>query len=533
MTRTRSAIVKLACAVLVGIVPAAHAQEPRVRVDEFVVTGNTLLPPEAIAAALARFKGERSLSELQSAALAVQALYRDAGYGGVVAYVPPQSGSPGRATIAVLEGRVSRVYITGNRQFSEENIRRAVPHLREGETPRVRRIDHEIQFANENPSRQISLALEQGTNQGDVEARVTVSELPTSRWSAALDNSGNESTGRLRASLGYQHTALWELDHQLSLQLQVAPEELSAVSIFSAAYRIPFYDAGITLDLFGANSDVDGGTAATPAGPLQFSGKGKVVGARVTRPFERIGDITHQLSVGLDRRLYLNDCSILGLPPGACGSAGASVAVHPVSVDYQWQSQGVGPFGFNVGFSRNLDIGGSYSSPSDYEAVRPGAVLRYNLVRLGGFALVPVAGAWQLHARASGQWTGDALVPGEQFGIAGANGVRGYEQREITGDSGVEGTLELFTPNLLASADSPGTALRLLGFADAGKAFNRLDTPCRAGQSRCLLTSMGVGARLGWGSLQLKLDVAHAFKDAFSTGRGDTRVHFQAIYGFL
>src|SRR5512140_4030564 len=106
MTTTRSAFVKLACLLLVGAMPDAQAQEPRVAVSEFIVTGNTLLPQVALDEALARFKGERTLAELEQAAQAVQALYRDAGYGGVVAYVPPQKGEPGRATIVVLEGRV-------------------------------------------------------------------------------------------------------------------------------------------------------------------------------------------------------------------------------------------------------------------------------------------------------------------------------------------------------------------------------------------------------------------------------------------
>ena len=92
--------------------------------------------------------------------------------------------------------------------------------------------------------------------------------------------------------------------------------------------------------------------------------------------------------------------------------------------------------------------------------------------------------------------------------------------------------VELATPDLLAFRSDPTTALRLLGFADAGQASNRLDTPCRVGPSRCTLTSVGVGARLAYGQLQLKLAVAHALKDAISTGSGDTRVHFLAIYNF-
>jgi len=174
----RSAFAKLACVLLVGLMPDLQAQETRVLVNQFIITGNTLLPQESLDAALARFKGERTLAELQQAAGVVQALYRDAGYGGVLAYIPPQQGAPGLATIVVLEGRVSRVYIAGNTQFNDANIRRAVPQLREGETPQVRRIDEQIQLANENPSRQISLALEPGPQQGDIEARVTVNELP-------------------------------------------------------------------------------------------------------------------------------------------------------------------------------------------------------------------------------------------------------------------------------------------------------------------------------------------------------------------
>jgi hemolysin activation/secretion protein len=289
----------------------------------------------------------------------------------------------------------------------------------------------------------------------------------------------------------------------------------------------------MALDLFGAHSDVDGGTATTAAGPLQFSGKGEVLGLRLSRPFERIGTATHRVSFGVDRRVYLNDCSILGLPPGACGTAGEDVAVTPVSIDYQWQSEGPRPFGFNVGYSHNLDTGnGGNAGPADFEAVRPGAVRHYQLMRLGAFGTMFLPGAWQLQVRGNGQWSADPLVPGEQFGIAGADTVRGYEQREITGDSGVVATVEVITPNLIPASGTPGAALRLLAFADAGKAFNRLDTPCRLGDSRCRLASAGVGARIVYGSLQLKLDVAHALKDAINTGKGDTRAHLQAIYGF-
>ena len=38
----------------------------------------------------------------------------------------------------------------------------------------------------------------------------------------------------LRAGIGYQNFALWDLDHQLSLQLLLAPDKPSAVAVVSA-----------------------------------------------------------------------------------------------------------------------------------------------------------------------------------------------------------------------------------------------------------------------------------------------------------
>jgi hemolysin activation/secretion protein len=139
---------------------------------------------------------------------------------------------------------------------------------------------------------------------------------------------------------------------------------------------------------------------------------------------------------------------------------------------------------------------------------------------------------WQVSGRIAGQWTRDGLVNGEQFSIAGSTSVRGYEEREITGDGGAVATMELYTPNLLPAAASAQSALRLLGFVDAGKAWNRLDTPCRGTQTSCTLAAVGLGMRLNWEKLQLRLDLAHALKDANLTRSGDNRAHLQMIYSF-
>jgi hemolysin activation/secretion protein len=511
--------------------PVATAS-PKIQVQSYQVSGNTLLPAERIDTMLARHTGERSLDELQQAAQAVQSLYREAGFGAVVAFLPEQTPSGGRVAITVVEGKLAKVTVTGQKHFDEANIRASLPSLLEGQTPRVREIDAQIQLANENPAKDVEVLLQPGARLGEVEAQVQVKEQPLTRITLGLDDTGNETTGRLRANLGWQHAGLWRRDHVLGLQLQFAPEKPSAVAVASVNYRVPFYAAGMALDAYAAYSDVDGGTTATAAGPLQFAGQGRIAGARLSKYLMRMGEIDHRIVVGLDHRDYINDCSILGLPPGACGNAGESVSVQPAMVEYVVQQAGQRAWGASIGVQHNLQIGGGHASDRQFDAVRPGARPRYTLLRMGLFGGLTVAETWQLQARLIGQWSADALVPGEQFGIGGASSVRGYDERELSGDSGASASIELWGPDFAADAQLSGGTLRFVGFADAGWVRNRLGTPCRLGETACHLASVGAGLRHVGGRWQTRFDVAYALRAANRTGRNDTRTHVSVSYSF-
>ena len=519
----------------------ANTAEQRVTVKAFAITGNTLLPLASLLATLDRFKGERTLDELKQAALAVQERYREAGFSAVIAYVPPQSALNGVATITVLEGRLTLVDVIGNKQFSEANILRSLPLLAPGLTPQVPRLDAQIQLANEHPSKKIAVLLEAGAQQGEVQAHITVTEAPAQRWVASLDNTGNAATGRLRASLSYLHSALWQLDHQLALQFQFAPEKPSAVTVFSASYRVPFYAQGLTLDAYAAHSNVDGGSTASAAGAVQFSGKGVVLGTKLTQYLRRWGEVDQRVVLGLDRRAYLNACRVEGLPAGACGAAGESVTVHPLSLEYTAQRASDMPVGVNVSVARNLALGGAHGSAAHFNAVRSGAKRQYTQLRAsltGGLALPQ---GWQAQLRVNGQFSRDVLVSGEQFGLGGAYSVRGYAEREMLGDSGVAASAELYTPELTRLKTAVGgdasSSARLLAFVDAGQVRNRLGTPCldlpTRMATRCGLASVGVGLRTATGTLQFRLDLTQALRDAQRTKRNDLGASFQVVYSFI
>ena len=274
-----------------------------------------------------------------------------------------------------------------------------------------------------------------------------------------------------------------------------------------------------------------GGVTATVAGDLQFTGEGRLFGLRVGRYLARLGEWDQRLSVGLDHRDYRNSCEIAGLPPGACGPAGESVSVQPLWAEYVVQKALPLPMGASVSLHHNLQIGGGHARDERFEAVRPGSKPRYTSVRLAAFGALPVGESWQLQGRVQAQFTDDALVPSEQFGIGGAATVRGYSERELAGDRGLIGTLELAGPDLAEHLGMTGD-LRLSAFTDAGTVRNRLGTPCRDTHERCSIASLGAGARMVVGRFGARLHVAHALRDAASTERGDLRGHFALSYTY-
>ncbi len=514
---------------------APAAAEPQMQVRGFQVQGNTLLPAAEVQAALAGFTGSRTLSDLQAAAQAVQALYARAGYAAVVVYLPPQPVADGQVSLSVVEGKVARIDVQGASRTRPEQLRAALPSLVTGATPRVRQIDRELQIANESPGRTMAVLLGPGAQPGEVVATIKVDEQPQNSFTVTLDNTGNERTGDYRVALGWQRADLTGRDDSLALQVQTSPTEASAVRVASAGYRLPLPGLRMAVDAFAAYSDVDGGTQqlANNFG-LSFAGRGRIAGARLVWYLPRVGEFDQRLSGGLEWRTYLNDCDLSnqGTSTACGGSASADVTVHPFTLEYAAQQGGSTPVSVHLGLVHNLGLGGEHGDASDFDAARDGARRRYTVLRAGAQGSVAVFDEWRLAARVSGQHSSHALVAGEQFGLGGATSVRGYEERELSGDKGLFGSVELISPRLAATALPPQAELRLLAFAEAGQVSNNRGLACGTGGGTCDLSSWGLGLRLGWGPVSLRWDLAQALQDGATTGRRDWRHHLALTASF-
>ena len=513
------------------------AQSPAAEAPHFVVStvrveGNTLLPESVLNGIVAPLAGgERSLEELKQTAAAVQQAYRDRGYGGVVAFVPPQKLSGGGdVVIRVVEGKLAQVNLSGNQLYDERNIRGSLPSLREGQTPRVEDLDRDIQLANENPAKELRVKLAAGANPGEIDANVEVEEESPIRFLLGLDDTGEPSTGDYRLTLGVQHLNLWDLDHIGTAQFQTSPTDVDLVQIYALGYRAPLYGHSASIDVFYGHSSVDSGTSSTAAGPLAFTGKGDVAGVRANRYLDRIGEYDHHVTLGLDWRSYDNECSVGDFGEAGCGPSGVDVTLIPVSLGYTGEVQSPE---WSARFSAALAYNLGGSSERTFEEARPGAPRDYTVLRVSALAGTEVGQGFGLQGRITAQYSPDPLVPGEQFGLGGADSVRGYYERELAGDYGFSATLEGLGPVFRYTLAGQDSTLRPLAFVDYGHITNHEDAPCLDGDTSCTLCGAGLGARFTMGKrASARLDLAYAFDDGSETDAGDIRAHFAILLAF-
>ena len=507
----------------------ARAEEvvvPRFDLRQIHLEGNTLLPADEVAAILKKYTGpQKDFGTIQEAIDELDGAYRTHGYTMVTLLLPEQELEHGTVTINVLEPKIKEIVVDGNQHFSRENVLRALPTLKSGVPPKVTAISENLRAANENPARKLTLQFKSDEKDTDLTALVKVVDQKPWRVSLSGDNTGSSATGRYRASLGFQHSNLFDLDHVLALQYITSPDHFDKVQIFSGSYRLPLYKLGDTLDLFGAYSDVDSGTTQVSGTNIAVSGKGIISGVRYNMTLPRAGEYEQKLIGGLDYRLYDNTTSVSGT------NVARDVVAHPLSLSYGgvWTTEAVTLDG-SAGLLYNIPWGG-LGQKSDFEAARGGATANYLIARYGLSALARPGADWMLHFSATGQYSNDRLIPGEQFGLGGSTSIRGYEEREESWDGGFSGTAEIYSPDLARLMDYSKAQLRLVGFYDGGYGYNQSPT---AGEfSNNSLHGIGSGVRLTVGDyLNLSLDWGHALNDSTTTTSGTNRIHFKASLSF-
>jgi hemolysin activation/secretion protein len=491
-------------------------------VSEFSIEGKNPLTPEVTEDILAPFLGEHEgLDGLLEAAAELESAILNAGHSFHRVTLPPQTLDAGRVELQVMIFTLANIEVSDSEYFSDENIIRSLPGLKPGTTPNTRELSRQLIVANDHPSKQVTIRIKQSEVPDSVDAVLEVQDRRPWQFFSVLNNIGTTETGRLRFSVGYQHSNLFDLDDTMTMSYTTSPGHTSDVKQWGVNYRLPIYPVSGSISLFYSRSDVDSGQVEQV---FDVSGAGQFFGGHFTHTLLNFKNYRHRATVGVEDKLFNNDVSFIGALIGV--PIGVDVRSRPLSLSYSGEYRKErSNLNFQLAYVRNLR-GGDKNNSRTYALSRAGAGVNWEALRYVANISHALPSNWLFIGALAGQYSNEPLISGEQFGLGGVGSVRGFEERAVSGDRGNRLSLEVWAPPVSFVEN-----MRVLGFIDGGHVKTVKPQP---GQIKSeTLISTGMGLRWRWkDQFNLQFDYGHELNDARAPDTGGVKTHFSFFYRF-
>ncbi|HHW09924.1 MAG TPA: ShlB/FhaC/HecB family hemolysin secretion/activation protein [Firmicutes bacterium] len=465
------------------------AAEMKIYVSAIITDDSEILTTEEIAAITGLYIGrEVTVAQLNEVVAQINRLYEQKGFITARAVLPAQTVKEGVVHIRLVEGRVGKVEVTGNRTAVASFYTRRI-RIKPGELVRLERIAKEVGYFNRLHSDQVQVQLKAGQEFGTTDFLLLVNPAPDQR-SIFIDNGGRKDTGIYRIGATYVRQHLFRRGDPLSLSLMWAEGMLAG----SLAYQIPIGTRGARLRAGYDTSDIK--VLSPEFADLEIKGHSYDAYLEFSYPWLVTSSLLATSPVQWHRKYSRSTFSGASL-------AGTEERTGSVGINLQWQKPGF------AGMSQCSYLVGDTRIAGDEEAeVEP---FRKVYCSLSGQAAV--AGRLVLKLKGTVQSSKDPLPTTEKLSVGGMETVRGYAEGELSRDRGYFVGLELEVPL--------GRSATMSVFADHGGAFLAGGTAAGGGgaagagaagegaESTNHLTGYGVG--LNWRLLSgLNLKVTYA-----------------------
>lgn len=235
----------------------APASASTLEVKGYQVAGNTVLPPDNFGV-LSNYTGTNiDFARLRLGLVKLQQRYRDLGYSTISVTLPPQKLTNGIVQVKVIEGRLSDIKISGNRHFSDANIRRALPSLSTNVLLNSKWFQPELDQANASRDRQIYPVIGPGPDPGTSELTLNVKDRLPLHGRVEINDKSQPDTPLLRLDTAVEYDNLWQREHQVGVDYNFSPQEYKPpgsvhgfydqplITSYSGFYRLPLdFDSG-------------------------------------------------------------------------------------------------------------------------------------------------------------------------------------------------------------------------------------------------------------------------------------------------
>ncbi|HUJ11450.1 MAG TPA: ShlB/FhaC/HecB family hemolysin secretion/activation protein [Verrucomicrobiae bacterium] len=521
------------CMIGILAMSAGAQQEPspelstmaRVFVRQFIFEGNAVFSSEELSRVVASYTArELSSEELQEARRAITLYYASHGYINSGAVIPEQRVRDGVITIRIVEGKLTKTEVTGNRWLRDDYLQQRL-ELRAGPPLNVNQLRDGLQLLRQNPNvEQINAELQPGAEPGEAHLLVRVHDQQPFRLGLQVDNARPPSVGAEEILLLAGDRNLTGHSDALDLSYGIAHNgedgfEFAKLHNFGGAYTFPITARDATLSVFGSKDDF--AIIEEPFTLLNVTSESERYGVSLRQPVYRTAN--RELALGLTFERRLSETFLLGQPftitPGAVNG---ETKISVLRLMQEWIDRNQNRVvAIRSTFSFGIDAFGTTDDGTDRDDKF--------WVWLGQFQCVQrlFDTPSQLIMRTDVQWTDQPLVSLEQFTLGGASNVRGYRENQLVRDRGVYSGVELRVPVLANKIGAP--VVQIAPFFDFGGAWNiDADTP-----EPTTISSAGIGVLLTPNRhLRAQLYWGHAFRDINESGDNlqDSGIHFQVNF---
>ncbi|MCH1921575.1 hypothetical protein L9G15_19320 [Shewanella sp. A3A] len=430
----------IACSTLLIGAPAAAEEKvdashtvtvDKIRVSGFTFTGNHQFTAEQLNEGIRDVIGQSlGLEELKATAERIAAYYHANGYKLAKVILPKQIFSESAPiTIAVFEGQLGNVAITGNQRYLSDNIRDilAANGVRQDEVIRLPLLERSVVQINRQSGVETSAALSPSSEIGKTDLQLKVKEAPRVAGALSINDFGSKNTGRHRLNANLNFADLSGNGDQLTVYAMKALGSGDAWFTY-ANYSTPINAYGTYFDAYGLKGNVRVGRSLSV---LDIVGKSSGFGIGFHQDFVYSASniLTYQMWYeGADTEQNVLADQVIGdnirkLRVGLSYTHSAIGSRTIASVDIH---RGLGA---NFGGMENDSVLSSRPyARADNEFTKLTFDLSYIRRLDSHFTIIP---------HLFGQYAFDSLVSGEEFAIGGNNSVMGHESSAYSGDNGI------------------------------------------------------------------------------------------------
>jgi len=473
---------------------------PRFTVNAFAFVGNTVFPEPVLKRRLESYVDlQLNLHDLSRAADAITRFYQENGFPIARAIIPAQKVEKGIVRIEVIEGRIGKVSVVGNRRYDSDTITAYMGSLPDGGLVTLQGLERSLLLMNDLPGLAARATLQPGAEFGTTDVLIRAEERVATGF-LSLDNKGRKEVGERRADASIDLLNPLGYGDQLGLRTIQSEDDLLNYARFF--YSLPLTASGLRASLTHSRTDYRIGGAFAALGI-----EGDATTTEFTLSYPSLRSRRRNIVYGLGARRTESNQTTLGVQ-----TMDDNITLLAASLIANWVHEDSAATNATFLFSSN--------GKENPFGLRQDAL--YAKFEIDANHLRAASRSWDLFLRGNAVLSADALPDTEKFSLGGPDSVRGYRASELRGDQGWQTTIEL--RHQFQAAGVPGVAQIFYDYGSAkAKGFAGSDS----------IQSVGFGASVfPHRHLRARVEYAHPLSDRRSTDGERERVWFTVTAAF-